>query len=247
MSEKTQDIIYNTYLAKEMGKYDEMTQYMRKYALCCYILTIEERNLLLTSYNLAINTRRTSLKKLSGLEDTPEAKKFVHLHKEYRHKLRREVDDFVKEIIDLLDSVLITSAPDVESMVFYAKMKGDYYRYQVDFQSSSDARKETRNLALSAYKEATKLSHQLEACHVTCIGLALNFSVFYYKTLDDVYSAKRIGKKSLNQARYCDEYKALAPTEKLEVDKILNLLSQNLKIWQKKISHSEQPLGAAMG
>ncbi len=67
-----------------------------------------------------------------------------------------------------------------EGKVFYYKMKGDYHRYLSEFQSS-DARKESSGKALDAYQHATEWSHRdLPPTHPIRLGLALNFSVFYY-------------------------------------------------------------------
>eukprot|EP00360_Condylostoma_magnum_P001454 CAMPEP_0168316142 /NCGR_PEP_ID=MMETSP0210-20121227/14589_1 /TAXON_ID=40633 /ORGANISM="Condylostoma magnum, Strain COL2" /LENGTH=72 /DNA_ID=CAMNT_0008295291 /DNA_START=145 /DNA_END=363 /DNA_ORIENTATION=- len=62
-------------------------------------------------------------------------------------------------------------------------MKGDYYRYIAEFVSGGE--KDTAsNQADSAYTEARKISEEsLEATHPTRLGLALNYSVFYYEIL----------------------------------------------------------------
>ncbi len=67
-----------------------------------------------------------------------------------------------------------------EGKVFYYKMKGDYHRYLSEFQSN-EARKESSGKALDAYQHATEWSHRdLPPTHPIRLGLALNFSVFYY-------------------------------------------------------------------
>lgn len=60
-------------------------------------------------------------------------------------------------------------------------MKGDYFRYIAEF-SEGEEKENVKNLANAAYKEAHDLSDEkLAATHPTRLGLALNYSVFYYE------------------------------------------------------------------
>jgi 14-3-3 protein epsilon len=64
--------------------------------------------------------------------------------------------------------------------VFYLKMKGDYYRYMSEV-SESDARQRYSNLSYEAYKLASDISMaDLPSTHPIRLGLALNYSVYYY-------------------------------------------------------------------
>ena len=49
--------------------------------------------------------------------------------KDFKKKFEDELTSYCKDILDLLDSVLVKNASTAESKVFYLKMKGDYYRY----------------------------------------------------------------------------------------------------------------------
>ncbi|KAF9356690.1 14-3-3 protein [Mortierella sp. NVP85] len=70
------------------------------------------------------------------------------------------------------------NAVGVESKIFFLKMKADYSRYMADF-SISDKRKKATDKALEAYAVASAFVRELSTCHPVCLGLALNFSVFY--------------------------------------------------------------------
>lgn len=57
-------------------------------------------------------------------------------------------------------------------------------RYLAEFQSEED-RKKSASDALEAYREASNLANQdLPPTHPIRLGLALNFSVFYYEILN---------------------------------------------------------------
>jgi 14-3-3 protein epsilon len=84
-------------------------------------------------------------------------------------------------------------------------MKGDYFRYQSEFQlaGQNQARYGTvaKEGALDAYQEAKKLSDaDLAPTHPIRLGLALNFSVFYYEVLENSQEACNMAKTAFDSA-----------------------------------------------
>lgn len=70
--------------------------------------------------------------------------------------------------------------------------KGDYHRYLAEFATGND-RKEAAEMSLVAYKNATDLATaELPSTHPIRLGLALNFSVFYYEILNSPDRACRL-------------------------------------------------------
>jgi len=61
-------------------------------------------------------------------------------------------------------------------------MKGDYYRYLGEF-LTGDKRKSVIQQAQESYKIATTEAELLKSSHPIRLGLALNYSVFYYEIL----------------------------------------------------------------
>jgi len=62
-------------------------------------------------------------------------------------------------------------------------MKGDYFRYLGEFMQG-DERKKVIDNAQDSYKRATEEAEKLKTTHPIRLGLALNFSVFYYEILN---------------------------------------------------------------
>ncbi|MCL7024633.1 hypothetical protein MKW94_029104 [Papaver nudicaule] len=81
-------------------------------------------------------------------------------------------------------------------------MKGDYHRYLAEFKSGSD-RKEAAESTLLAYKSAQDIAlAELSPTHPIRLGLALNFSVFYYEILNSPDRACTLAKQSRIIAYY---------------------------------------------
>ena len=74
-------------------------------------------------------------------------------------------------------------------------MQGDYHRYLAEFQTA-DTRKESAAKALEAYASASTIANSdLPPTHPIRLGLALNFSVFYYEILNSPDRACHLAKQ----------------------------------------------------
>ena len=108
-------------------------------------------------------------------------------------------------------------------------MKGDYYRYVAEFESG-ERRKEAGNNSLEAYQAASEIANkELAPTHPIRLGLALNFSVFYYEILNSPDKACSLAKQAFDDA--------IAELDKLSEDSykdstvIMQLLRDNLTLW----------------
>merc|ERR1711871_1678266 len=111
----------------------------------------------------------------------------------------------------------------------YYKMKGDYHRYLAEFQSG-DKRKESAALALEAYENASKIANtDLPPTHPIRLGLALNFSVFYYEILNMPDRACHLAKQAFDDA--IAELDTLDENSYKDATLIMQLLRDNLTLW----------------
>merc|ERR1712167_69199 len=76
-------------------------------------------------------------------------------------------------------------------------MVGDYYRYIAE-NAKGDNLEQVKNKALEAYTEANQI--KLPPCNPIKLGLALNFSVFYYEAMKNHSSACELADQALQDA-----------------------------------------------
>ncbi|THU69631.1 hypothetical protein C4D60_Mb08t16420 [Musa balbisiana] len=200
-------------------------------------LTVEERNLLSVAYKNVIGARRASWRIISSIEQKEESRgneDHVSLIKEYRGKIEAELSKICDGILKLLDSHLISSSTTAESKVFYLKMKGDYHRYLAEFKTGAE-RKEAAESTLSAYKSAQDIAlAELAPTHPIRLGLALNFSVFYYEIVNSPDRACSLAKQAFDEA--ISELDTLSEESYKDSTLIMQLLRDNLTLWTSDIT-----------
>lgn len=242
MSGDRESQVYMAKLSEQAERYDEMVTYMKDVARLGDELTVEERNLLSVAYKNVIGARRASWRIISSIEQKEESKPSnepqVAKIKSYRQKVEKELADVCGDILEVLDKYLIPSAVAGESKVFYHKMKGDYHRYLAEF-ASGDSRKEASDAAHSAYKTATEIAQaDLAPTHPIRLGLALNFSVFYYEILNSPDRACHLAKQAFDDA--IAELDTLSEESYKDSTLIMQLLRDNLTLWTSDLHDNEE-------
>ncbi|KAF3235393.1 hypothetical protein TWF192_000748 [Orbilia oligospora] len=233
-------------LCEQAERYDEMVEYMKEVAKLGGELTMDERNLLSVAYKNVVGTRRASWRIISSIEQKEEHKKsekHVGKIREYRSKIEKELEDVCKDVLQVLDDYLIKKAETGESKVFYHKMKGDYHRYLAEF-ASGDKRKDAASSAHDAYKSATDVAQtELTPTHPIRLGLALNFSVFYYEILNSPDRACHLAKQAFDDA--IAELDSLSEESYRDSTLIMQLLRDNLTLWTSSDSGEAEADAAA--
>ncbi|XP_031094090.1 14-3-3-like protein D [Ipomoea triloba] len=228
--------LYMAKLAEQAERYEEMVKFMDKLAAdsaaAAAELTVEERNLLSVAYKNVIGSLRAAWRIVSSIEQKEESRKnedHVVLVKDYRSKVESELSAVCAQILGLLDHHLIPSAAASEPKVFYLKMKGDYHRYLAEFKVGNE-RKEAAEETMLAYKAAQDVAvADLAPTHPIRLGLALNFSVFYYEILNAVEKACGMAKQAFEEA--IAELDTLGEESYKDSTLIMQLLRDNLTLW----------------
>jgi 14-3-3 protein epsilon len=236
-SKERENFVYFSKLAEQAERYDEMVESMKNVAKLNVELTVEERNLLSVGYKNVIGARRASWRILSSIEQKEESKGHevnVKRIKEYRKKVETELTDICNDIMNVIDEHLIPLSSSGETAVFFYKMKGDYYRYLAEFKWG-DEKKETADLSMKAYEMATTAAEaDLPPTHPIRLGLALNFSVFYYEIMNSPERACHLAKQAFDEA--ISELDTLNEESYKDSTLIMQLLRDNLSLWTSDIA-----------
>eukprot|EP01016_Furgasonia_blochmanni_P024736 TRINITY_DN266_c0_g3_i1.p1 TRINITY_DN266_c0_g3~~TRINITY_DN266_c0_g3_i1.p1 ORF type:complete len:296 (-),score=142.43 TRINITY_DN266_c0_g3_i1:70-957(-) len=238
MSLSREELIYMAKISEQTERFEDMLEYMKKVA-ADQELSVEERNLLSVAYKNTVGSRRTAWRALSSIEQKEESKggKHLQLLRDYKKKIEGELNNFCNDVLNLLDKTLIKATTSSEGKVFYLKMKGDYYRYIAEYATGNDLSKASEN-ALNAYKQASDIANaELKTTHPIRLGLALNFSVFYYEVLNEPTKACTLAKQAFDDA--------IADIETLDEDQykdsttIMQLIRDNLTLWTSELQGDE--------
>jgi 14-3-3 protein epsilon len=228
MNNNRENLVYLAKLAEQAERFDEMVDHMKNVANFSEELSVEERNLLSVAYKNVIGSRRASWRVISSIEQKSDSEKTA-LITNYKKKIETELETICEDILNIIENTLIPNSVGDEGKVFYYKMKGDYHRYLAEFQSA-DKRKGSSSSALDSYQQASQIANKdLPPTHPIRLGLALNFSVFYYEILNSPDRACHIAKQAFDDA--IAELDTLSEESYKDSTLIMQLLRDNLTLW----------------
>ncbi|KAK1786957.1 hypothetical protein P4O66_017332, partial [Electrophorus voltai] len=224
------DLVQKAKLAEQAERYDDMANAMKAVTEGGLELSNEERNLLSVAYKNVVGARRSSWRVISSIEQKSEgSEKKQQMAHEYREKIEKELEEICNDVLVLLDKYLIANASQAESKVFYLKMKGDYYRYLSEV-ASGEKKSSTVTNSQKAYQDAFDISKKdMQPTHPIRLGLALNFSVFYYEILSSPEKACNLAKTAFDEA--IAELDTLNEDSYKDSTLIMQLLRDNLTLW----------------
>jgi len=234
-STKYEKNVYLAMLAEQCNRFNEMVSFLEDMLKQRdKDLNSDERNLLSIAYKNSISGLRSALRTIMAYENKEKKKEnstFLPYIQEYRKKVEDELTKTCKNVLKVIDDELLKKAEDDEAKVFYIKMKGDYNRYIAEY-AENELKKEVTEDALKSYNEATTIAKNLKVLNSTALGLALNFSVFYYEVMNDHDKAIQIASEALDNANKelpnidedAEEYR--------DTVSIVNLLKENLDMWK---------------
>lgn len=241
-------LIQKAKLAEQAERYDDMASAMKKVTELYNKepLSTEERNLLSVAYKNIVGAKRSSWRVISSIEQKSQGdKQRIHLVGLYRGNIELELKNVCNDVLTLLDTYLIKDDDEIstltnaeaESAVFYLKMKGDYFRYLAEV-ASDDDKPSVVSKAEKAYQKAVDVSKDhLKSTNPIRLGLALNYSVFYYEILTNPTKACELAKQAFDDA--IAELDSLPEDSYKDSTLIMQLLRDNLTLWTSE--NSEDP------
>lgn len=229
-----EELIIYAKFAEQAERYEDMVEFMDKVVRMSEKLSPDERNLLSVAYKNVVGARRSSYRVVSGLSsglsDDDEKKPVTE---EFTKMIKEELENKCQDVLRVLDEFLVKDSEDIDKddtlpQVFYLKMKGDYFRYLVEV-SLGEERNKVVDSSREAYQKASKVGEDLPPTNPIRLGLALNFSVFYYEIEESPTKACELAKKAFDEA--ISQLDQLSEESYKDSTLIMQLLRDNLTLW----------------
>ena len=235
-----EEYVYMAKLYERAERFPDMVKAINKFVELDPKLTKDERNILSAGYKNIISDKRASWRLLNSMERKEEKKNSSQIAniREIKNNIEKELNKICDEIQGIIDKYLVANATDPENKVFYLKLKGDYYRYKCEFANGNDF-DDTCDKAEKVYKEAYEIANkEIPITNSTRLGLALNYSVFYYEIKGLREEACNIAKNAFDESM-----KVLDDLEKSRAKDtllIIQLLKENLILWSNEMNEEEE-------
>ena len=234
-----EELVYLAKLYEKTERYPDMVKTINKFVELNPKLTKNERNILCSGYKNIIADKRASWRLLNSMEKKESKKNSSQLVniKTVKKNIENDLNKITEEIISIIDKYLLPSAPDIETKVFFMKIKGDYLRYKCEFTSGKEFNEACTN-AEKIYKEAyDQANKNIPISSSTRLGLGLNFSVFYYEIKGQKEEAMKIAKTVFEEAmKVADILEKSKPKDTIL---IIQLLKENLILWSNELNDND--------
>ena len=224
--------IFMARVADQSERYEDMVQFLKEIvADSSDDVSTDVRNLLSVGFKNLISAQRSAWKTVQAIEQNKKYAEYSSNCAEYKTKISKELESNCQKVIDIVQDNCLPKAGDDEAKVFYLKMVGDYYRYTAETAAGSKLSEVVENAA-KFYEQATEAAKKLKPYNSNKLGLALNYSVFFYELKNDSAKACVIAEEALNGAR--DEIDNMDNDEARDALSIIELLKENLDLWKEE-------------
>ena len=235
-----EELVYLAKLYERAERYPDMVKTINKFVELDPKLTKDERNILSAGYKNIISDKRASWRLLNSMERKESKKNSSQVDniKSVKNSIEKELTTIIDEIQLNLDKYLIPNAIDAENKVYYLKLKGDYFRYKCEFATGEEL-KEARSKAEKIYEEANEIANKsIPISSSTRLGLALNYSVFFYEIKGLKEEACKIAKNAFDEAmKVLDILEKSKPKDTIL---IIQLLKENLILWSNEMNDNDE-------
>ena len=235
-----EELVYLAKLYERAERYPDMVATINKFVELDPNLTKDERNILSAGYKNIISDKRASWRLLNSMEKKESKKNSPQVEniKTVKKSIEKELTNIIDEIQVIIDKYLIQNASDAENKVYYLKLKGDYYRYKCEFAIGREFN-EACSKAEKVYKEATEIADkEIPISSSTRLGLALNYSVFFYEIKGLKEEACKIAKNAFDEAmKVLDILEKSKPKDTIL---IIQLLKENLILWSNEMNENDE-------
>ena len=234
-----EEYVYLSKLFEKAERYSDMIKSIKEMIAINPKLNKEECDIISTGYKNMITDKRNSWRILHSMERREKKKKspLIQHIKEIKTHIEKEIRDTCQDLQILMDKYLLPNADDHEHLVYYYKLKADYYRYICEFAEGKEYDENLKNsedFYIKAYNISIK---NLPVNNCTRVGLALNYAIFLYEIKGDKKNAFEIAKKAFDESmKFVDD---LEKPKWRDTLLIIQLLKENLIFWSSEMNNDE--------
>ena len=219
--------------------YQKMISFIKEFISLDPKLEKEERDIIATGFKDMISNKRSSWHILHLME-RKEKKKKINTLKEIKivkNNTEKEIRDICNTLQDLVDKYILPKNDDVENIVFFYKLKADYFRYICEFAEGKEYTDNFNN-AEDYYTKAYNLAlKNLPILNCNRMAVILNYSIFLYEIKKDKKTAFEIAKKTFfENDKFSD---VLEKAKNKDTFFLVQLLRENLLLWNNEIEEEE--------
>ena len=241
-----EDLIELAKLAMDADLHDDAVRAMKQVVQHDAILDRRERKLFNAAFKNAITSRRNSwrLFKKAERKNDANSERRQFIAGQCKENIIQELKKLCYDVINLVNKTMLPKSLGAESTIFYHKMKGDYFRYLIDF-ASRDEQQELVEESQKAYHKGYKMAKaELNGLHPLRLGIALNYAVFYHEIMRDITRSCALAKKGIQDANAMmkndDDDEDDDEEEHREGKIILQVLRDNFEEWVEEFEEQTQ-------
>ena len=191
--------------------------------------TIQERNLISIAFKNNIQTERKAIKLVADIANYDKFAKYDQIMKVYRKRLEKALQQKCLAICELCEHQCIPLTDNSESKVFFMKITADYYRYAVEFSTTSNHKYE--EAALAFYRRGLDIAcADLDAVNPIRLGICLNMAIHYKEIKKQLSLAIVLTESALQKAIERIDDIGLEDFEDAQV--LIKMLQNNLELWK---------------
>jgi 14-3-3 protein epsilon len=232
MAGEADHLFYLARVAQKIDRPDHTVQFLTQLIQHRPVLNFHERALLHTSYRDYVAPYRTAIQFFDSFIDgsVPDVNPdWIPRLSIARQRFAAQLEEACRNIIDILDNVLLVSATDNVARAFYQKMKGDYYRYLAGFSPPGGASEHAKSAEL-AYKTALALSkRELRNSDPLYLNIALTYSICEYELAGNHEKAIHFAEKTFQDA--VKTLDGLNKSDYAESTSVMQLIRENISRW----------------
>lgn len=232
------------FLAKIYSKcesYEEMTACIKNIIAVSPLFNTDLRNYFSLAFKNYLSEKRQRLKVISGLlkkqiknlKDSSQEDTKVSLLKELKKSLEKEIFQINLEVQGIIDEYLLPNNKKKDDVVFYNKMKADYYRYmkemEIEIEIEGEKNENFEAKAEEYYKKAVSLASSLPPISFVRLNTILNYAIFLGESKGEKDKAIELAKNAIEEI--ANRKEDLENEENKESIVVLQLIQENLLLW----------------